>query len=37
MNRKSSISIGKYYEDFIQSKIRNGRNENESEVLIAGL
>jgi len=37
MNRNTSISIGEYFDDFIQSKISAGRYKNVSEVVRAGL
>ena len=37
MNRNTSISIGNYFDDFIQSSIAAGRYKNVSEVVRAGL
>ena len=37
MNRNTSISIGEYFDDFIQSRISSGRYKNVSEVVRAGL
>ncbi len=37
MNRNTSISIGDYFDEFIQSKISTGRYKNVSEVVRAGL
>ncbi len=37
MNRNTSISIGDYFDEFIQSKISSGRYKNVSEVVRAGL
>ena len=37
MNRNTSISIGDYFDNFIQSKISAGRYKNASEVVRAGL
>jgi len=37
MNRNTSISIGNYFDDFIQSSISAGRYKNVSEVVRAGL
>jgi antitoxin ParD1/3/4 len=37
MNRNTSISIGSYFDDFIQSRISGGRYKNASEVVRAGL
>ena len=37
MNRNTSISIGEYFDDFIQSRITTGRYKNASEVVRAGL
>jgi antitoxin ParD1/3/4 len=37
MNRNTSISLGNYFDDFIQSKISAGRYKNASEVVRAGL
>jgi antitoxin ParD1/3/4 len=37
MNRNTSISIGTYFDTFIQSRISTGRYKNASEVVRAGL
>ena len=37
MNRNTSISIGDYFDSFIQSRISAGRFKNASEVVRAGL
>jgi antitoxin ParD1/3/4 len=37
MNRNTSISLGTYFDSFIQSKISAGRYKNASEVVRAGL
>ena len=37
MNRNTSISIGAYFDEFIQSSISTGRYKNASEVVRAGL
>ena len=37
MNRNTSISIGNYFDTFIQSRISAGRYKNASEVVRAGL
>jgi antitoxin ParD1/3/4 len=37
MNRNTSISIGDYFDTFIQSRISAGRYKNASEVVRAGL
>ena len=37
MNRNTSISLGNYFDNFIQSKISAGRYKNASEVVRAGL
>lgn len=37
MNRNTSISIGNYFDDFIQCCISAGRYKNASEVVRAGL
>jgi antitoxin ParD1/3/4 len=37
MNRNTSISLGNYFDNFIQSKISAGRFKNASEVVRAGL
>ncbi len=37
MNRNTSVSIGEYFDDFIQSRISAGRYKNASEVIRAGL
>jgi antitoxin ParD1/3/4 len=37
MNRNTSISLGNYFDNFIQSSISSGRFKNASEVVRAGL
>ena len=37
MNRNTSISLGSYFDNFIQSRISEGRFKNASEVVRAGL
>ena len=37
MSRNTSISIGDYYDNFIQNRITTGRFKNASEVVRAGL
>jgi len=37
MNKNTSISLGNYFEKFIQNRIREGRFKNVSEVIRAGL
>lgn len=37
MNRNTSISLGTYFDNFIQSRISAGRYKNASEVVRAGL
>jgi antitoxin ParD1/3/4 len=37
MNRNTSISIGNYFDNFIQGRISAGRYKNASEVVRAGL
>ncbi|RXP53650.1 type II toxin-antitoxin system ParD family antitoxin [Lutibacter sp. HS1-25] len=37
MNKNTSISLGNYFDEFIQSRIREGRFKNVSEVIRAGL
>ena len=37
MSRNTSISIGDYFDNFIQNRISAGRFKNASEVVIAGL
>jgi len=37
MNRNTSVSIGDYFDNFIQSRISAGRFKNASEVIRAGL
>lgn len=37
MNRNTSITLGPYFDRFIQSKISAGRYKNTSEVVRAGL
>jgi len=37
MNRNTSISLGSYFDDFIQNRLSTGRYKNASEVVRAGL
>jgi antitoxin ParD1/3/4 len=37
MNRNTSISLGEYFDSFIQSRISEGQYKNASEVVRAGL
>ena len=37
MNKNTSISLGSYFDQFIQSRISQGRYKNASEVVRAGL
>jgi antitoxin ParD1/3/4 len=37
MNRNTSISLGSYFDSFIQSRVSAGRFKNASEVVRAGL
>lgn len=37
MGRNTSVSLGDYFEDFIEKKISKGRYNNASEVIRAGL
>jgi antitoxin ParD1/3/4 len=37
MNRNTSVSIGNYFDSFIQERISAGRYKNASEVIRAGL
>ena len=37
MSRNTSISLGSYFDSFIQSRISSGRFKNASEVVRAGL
>jgi antitoxin ParD1/3/4 len=37
MSRNTSISIGNYFDNFIQNSISSGRYKNASEVIRAGL
>ena len=37
MNKNTSISLGNYFDQFIQSRISEGRFKNVSEVVRAGL
>ncbi|MBE0424781.1 MAG: type II toxin-antitoxin system ParD family antitoxin [Lutibacter sp.] len=37
MNKNTSISLGNYFDQFVQSRIREGRFKNVSEVIRAGL
>lgn len=37
MGRNTSVSLGDYFEDFVEDRIAQGRYENASEVIRAGL
>ncbi len=37
MNRNTSISLGNYFDNFVQSSLISGRYKNASEVIRAGL
>ena len=37
MNKNTSISLGSYFEQFVQNRIAQGRFKNVSEVIRAGL
>ena len=37
MNRNTSVSLGNYFDNFIQNRISTGRYKNASEVVRAGL
>jgi len=37
MSKNTSISLGNYFDDFIQSKLITGRYKNVSEIVRAGL
>lgn len=37
MSRNTSISLGDYFEDFVDNSVSNGRFKNASEVIRAGL
>lgn len=37
MNKNTSISLGNYFDHFVQNSIREGRFKNVSEVIRAGL
>lgn len=37
MNKNTSISLGNYFDEFVQSRISQGRFKNVSEVIRAGL
>lgn len=37
MGRNTSISLGDYFENFVDSKVSSGRYKNASEVIRAGL
>ena len=37
MGRNTSVSLGNYFEEFVDSKVAQGRYKNASEVIRAGL
>ncbi len=37
MGRNTSVSLGNYFEDFVDNRINEGRYKNASEVIRAGL
>ena len=37
MRNNTSVSLGNYYENFVENKIEEGRYKNASEVIRAGL
>lgn len=37
MGRNTSVSLGNYFEDFVENRITKGRYKNASEVIRAGL
>lgn len=37
MNKNTSISLGNYFDQFVQNRIKEGRFKNVSEVIRAGL
>lgn len=37
MNKSTSISLGNYFDQFVQNQIKEGRFKNVSEVILAGL
>jgi len=37
MNKNTSVSLGSYFEEFVQRRISTGRYKNASEVIRAGL
>ena len=37
MGRNTSVSLGNYFEDFVDTKVNQGRYKNASEVIRAGL
>ena len=37
MNKNTSISLGNYFDEFVQNRIKEGRFKNVSEVIRAGL
>jgi len=37
MSKNTSVSLGNYYDEFVQSSLNSGRYKNASEVIRAGL
>lgn len=37
MGRNTSVSLGNYFQDFVDTKVTQGRYKNDSEVIRAGL
>ncbi|WP_277633021.1 type II toxin-antitoxin system ParD family antitoxin [Avrilella dinanensis] len=37
MGRNTSVSLGNYFEDFVENRVAEGRYKNASEVIRAGL
>jgi len=37
MNKNTSISLGKYFDEFVRNRVSEGRYKNVSEVIRAGL